>query len=143
MLQTVMTKSEPDTLDLELLREICRGMKDFSLCNFTGKCESETMCEQTVQAAVHWLDKAGMPISFPTRGVFEDHPLRCVENLTGYQQCLHLGYFREEWIDQATLQAVEGMKIPSGAKKKAKKILVIYPTNKLLNAVKKHWARKR
>ena len=112
--------------DITDLHEVAKKIKgDWSLCEFMGNCEKEVMVGQTIRAAIINLEKRGE--CFSIRG---DNCLlgrqRCgTDNASAYNYLIDNGYFEEaeRIVDE-------------------KKIVVIFPTRKLLDKLKVFFAEK-
>ena len=112
--------------DIADLRELAKKIKDdWSLCGFMGNCEKEVMVGQTIRAATINLEKRGE--GFSVRG---DNCLigrqRCgTDNASAYNYLINNEYFEE--AERVIAK---------------KKIVVIFPTRKLLDELKVFFARK-
>lgn len=100
--------------DLAFVREQIKDHR--SLCEFMGKTEKEVLVAQTIRATGVTLEAEGEP--FSVLGNLQDSP-HC-ENTASYQDLVDDGYFAEETRGKRT---------------------VIFPTRKLLDALKVFFAK--
>jgi hypothetical protein len=98
---------------------------NWSLCNFLGMSEKEYMVAETIHAARINLRDHGEPFSIRGDGVFSRSAGGLINNGGAYRALLADGYFIEE---ERTLDA--------------KRHTVIFPTRKLLDALKTFFDRK-
>ena len=122
---------------LDDLKAIVKRIKDnFSLCEFAGKTETEYMVAETVHAACLNFKDHGQPFSF------KGEEVRSVgggmDNDTGYQICLDRGWFYEEPLDPAL-----GILVPKKTWMEDGKVIVIFPTRKLLDDLNVFFANKK
>lgn len=115
-----------------------------NLCAFTGDCESETMCEQTIHAACYWLKEQGMPASYATNNTFVSAPMQCVDNARGFAKLMKLGYFHEVRIPVEQYKETGIPYKPDCVIRSSCNIIVlIVPTEMLLDAVLARVSRKK
>lgn len=111
------------TADVLLLADQIKD--NWSLCEFLGKTEKEYMVAETIHAARINLQKRGEPFSIRGNNVFAVGGGGLIDNGGAYRALLDDGYFIEE------KRVIDN-----------KKATVIFPTRKLLNALKGFFAMR-
>lgn len=121
----------------KLARTAKRVPDNWALCEFTGDSESEIMVAQTLQVADNNAKKFGVPASVRHPNVFGRSGAGLVDNAKGYAKLLERGYIEEVEVDSRSLP----FPAPKGTEAEGK-VVLLFATEVLLNAVKRHTDRK-
>lgn len=90
--------------DIERIRRVAALIKNsWSLCDFMGKAEKETMVASTIRACVHNYEEHGEVFSNRGKNLDEDYGGGLVENRSSYTSLLTDGYLVEVKRDGKTV----------------------------------------